>query len=167
MAILLVIDAEAVEEAKARGDYGAVANDPVVVPQRAATGMKPFVPYVSAGQASPQVIHDRTGVLPVSVTHSDDPEWLRYSFFKCEEHNWSDPDWTCMPGDWVEAKENVPVDNALYWREEHSETVVKDKSMLFIAPFTLGSMWADAGVRWQDYGATRGWGKQTAKRIVT
>ena len=115
LAIRLAVTAKAVEEAKERGDYGAVASDPVVAPQRAATGMQPFVPYVSAGQASPQTIHDKTGVSPVSVTHSDDPEWLRYAFFRCEEHDWLDPHWDCQPDVRVAVVRDVPVDNATYW----------------------------------------------------
>jgi hypothetical protein len=127
-----------------------------VVPKRTAINLKPFTPYASSGQASPQTIHDKTGLIPVNVTPSDDPEGIRYSFFKCEVHNWTDPHWDCVPENRVEVEETVPVDNHLYWCEEHSEIMLKNKALLFIAPFMRGDMWDTACVRWQNYDVTHG-----------
>jgi hypothetical protein len=66
LAIRSAYNAEVIEEARARGDYSAAADDPTVVLERTAVAAKPFTPYASFGQASPQTIFDKTGLIPLT-----------------------------------------------------------------------------------------------------
>jgi hypothetical protein len=96
LAIRLAPDVAVAEEAREEGDVCMAANDPTV-PQRTAVDVQPSTPYASIGQASPQTLFDKTIIIPVSIAPSEDPEVLRYSFFKCEEAKWSDPHWIASP----------------------------------------------------------------------
>ena len=69
-----------------QGDYGALASEPGVAPQRAATGLPAFTPYVSQGQASPQAIWDAVGVNSLNLDDAANPEGLRYSFGRSEQN---------------------------------------------------------------------------------
>ena len=167
IAVRFASSVEAATEPAEGGDVVLAMEEPTVVPPRTAVSAVTFEPHASTGQTSPQTVCNKATIIPVSIAPSEDPEVLRYSFCKCEEAKWSDPHWIASPEHREKVKQEVPVDNRLYWCQELSEAVIRNNAMLYVAPFSRQDMWDTVGVNWQDYDVTSGWAKTQSKNIVT
>ena len=124
---------------------------PVVGPQRLAPADLDFQPYRSDAIASPQTIYRLTGINPVNIGPPISQANLLLTFFGCKEEQWSDPHWTASQQERTACVARMPVDDNAYWCEEISERLIKEDTMLYIAPFSCRDMWDSCNVRWRDY----------------